>query len=108
MIASLSIRIRRELKTWPTAKSSRYCLVILYSLLHHEEIGSTVSPENAVSLESTPRAKILRQAPPMTGPPQQTIRLQLRILDEPVAVEAPRPPKRVRLDEVLPLLRDID
>jgi Fe-S-cluster containining protein len=37
-----------------------------------------------------------------------TIRLQLRILGEPVAVEAPQPPERVRLDEVLPLLRDID
>jgi Fe-S-cluster containining protein len=37
-----------------------------------------------------------------------TIRLQLRILGEPVAVEAPRPPHRVRLDEVLPLMRDID
>jgi Fe-S-cluster containining protein len=46
----------------------------------------------------------------MTAPPKQrpTVRLQLRILGEPVAVEAPRPPKRVRLDEVLPLLRDID
>src|SRR5258708_36600172 len=50
------------------------------------------------------------KAPPMTDPPQQrpTVRLQLRILGEPVAVEAPRPPKRLRLDEVLPLLRDID
>ena len=46
----------------------------------------------------------------MTAPPQQrpTIRLQLRILGEPVAVEAQQPPKRVRLDEVLPLLRQID
>jgi Fe-S-cluster containining protein len=32
----------------------------------------------------------------------------LRILGELVAVEAPQPPERVRLDEVLPLLRDID
>jgi Fe-S-cluster containining protein len=37
-----------------------------------------------------------------------TIRLQLRILGEAVAVEAPQPPERVRLDGVLPLLRDID
>jgi len=37
----------------------------------------------------------------MTGPPQQrpTIRLQPRILGEPVAVEAPQPPEGVRLDE---------
>jgi Fe-S-cluster containining protein len=43
----------------------------------------------------------------VTEPPQH-VRLSLRILGEPVAVEAPQPPKRVRLDEVLPLLRDID
>jgi Fe-S-cluster containining protein len=42
----------------------------------------------------------------MTDTP--TIRLQLRILGEPVSIEAPQPPERVRLDEVLPLLRDID
>jgi maleate isomerase len=42
--------------------------------------------------------------------PQQrpTIRLGLRILGESVAVEAPGPPERVRLDEVLPLVRKID
>ena len=46
----------------------------------------------------------------MTDPSQQrpTIRLRLRILGEPLAVEAPGPPERVRLDEVLPLLRAID
>jgi maleate isomerase len=46
----------------------------------------------------------------MTDPPQQppTVRLRLRILGEPVAVEAPGPPERARLDEVLPLLRAID
>jgi Fe-S-cluster containining protein len=46
----------------------------------------------------------------MTEPPQQrpTVHVQLRILGEPVAVEAPRPPLHVRLDEVLPLLRAID
>ncbi|HKD28593.1 MAG TPA: YkgJ family cysteine cluster protein [Xanthobacteraceae bacterium] len=46
----------------------------------------------------------------MTDPRQQspTISLQLRILGEPVTVEAPQPPERVRLDEVLPLLRKID
>src|ERR1700733_7332324 len=46
------------------------------------------------------------RAPLMTDTP--TIRLQLRILGEPVSIEAPQPPERVRLDEVLPLLRDID
>ena len=46
----------------------------------------------------------------MTNPPlpRSTIRLQLRILGEIVAIEAPEPPERARLDEVLPLLRDID
>jgi maleate cis-trans isomerase/Fe-S-cluster containining protein len=32
----------------------------------------------------------------------------MRVLGEPVAVEAPMPPERVRLDEVLPLLHKID
>jgi Fe-S-cluster containining protein len=45
---------------------------------------------------------------PDTPQLRPTIRVQLRILGEPVAVEAPQPPERVRLDEVLPLLRDID
>src|SRR5258708_30230816 len=46
----------------------------------------------------------------MTDSPQQrpTIRLRLRILGEPLAIEAPGPPEHVRLDEVLPLLRAID
>src|SRR5260370_11349540 len=46
----------------------------------------------------------------MTDSPQQrpTVRLRLRILGEPLAVEAPGPPEHVRLDEVLPLLRAID
>jgi Fe-S-cluster containining protein len=46
----------------------------------------------------------------MTDPSQQrpTVRLQLRILGEPVAVEAPAPPEYARLDDVLPLLRKID
>jgi maleate isomerase len=46
----------------------------------------------------------------MTDPsqPPPTVRLKLRILGEPVAVEAPAPPEHARLDEVLPLLRRID
>jgi maleate isomerase len=46
----------------------------------------------------------------MTDAPQEqpTVRLRLRILGEPVAVEAPAPPEYARLDEVLPLLRTID
>src|SRR5215831_17558480 len=46
----------------------------------------------------------------MTEPPEQrpTVRLRMRVLGEPIAVEAPMPPERVRLDEVLPLLHKID
>src|SRR5260370_9029206 len=46
----------------------------------------------------------------MTDSPQQrpTVRLRLRILGEPLAVEAPGPPETVPLAEVLPLLRAID
>src|SRR5258708_19653705 len=46
----------------------------------------------------------------MTDPPQHwpTVRLRMRVLGEPIAVEAPMPPERVRLDEVLPLLHKID
>jgi hypothetical protein len=46
----------------------------------------------------------------MTDPLQNwpTVRLRMRLVGEPVAVEAPMPPERVRLDEVLPLLRKID
>jgi Fe-S-cluster containining protein len=36
------------------------------------------------------------------------VRLELRVLGERVAVEAPRPPDPARLDELLPLLRAID
>lgn len=36
------------------------------------------------------------------------IRLELKMLGERIAVEAPQPPERVRLDEVLPILREID
>ncbi len=36
------------------------------------------------------------------------VRVQLRILGQSVEVRTPQPPERVRLDEVLPLLRDID
>src|SRR5262245_8112451 len=53
---------------------------------------------------------LTRRAPSMTDPPQHwpTVRLRMRVLGEPVAVEAPMPPERVRLDEVLPLLHKID
>jgi Fe-S-cluster containining protein len=37
-----------------------------------------------------------------------TVRVELRVLGERVAVEVPRPADRSRLDEVLPLLRAID
>src|SRR5262245_8476783 len=37
-----------------------------------------------------------------------TVRLELRVHGEHVAVEAPQPPEQARLDEVLPLLRAID
>jgi Fe-S-cluster containining protein len=43
-----------------------------------------------------------------TPGPRRTVRLELRVLGEPVAVEAPQPPERVRLDEVLPFLRELD
>lgn len=38
----------------------------------------------------------------------QTVRVELRVLDRPVAAEVPVPPPRVRLDAVLPLLRALD
>jgi hypothetical protein len=46
----------------------------------------------------------------MSDSPEQqpTVRLRLKILGEPVAVEAPAPPEYARLDEVLPLMRKID
>jgi maleate isomerase len=46
----------------------------------------------------------------MSDPLQQrpTVSVRLSILGESVAVEAPGPPERVRLDEVLPLVRKID
>jgi maleate isomerase len=46
----------------------------------------------------------------MTDSPEQqpTVRLRLKILGEPVAVEAVAPPEYARLDEVLPLMREID
>lgn len=37
-----------------------------------------------------------------------TVRVELRVLDRPVAAEVPTPPPRVRLDAVLPLLRALD
>jgi maleate cis-trans isomerase/Fe-S-cluster containining protein len=43
-----------------------------------------------------------------TSEQQPTVRLRLKILGEPVAIEAPAPPEHARLDEVLPLLRKID
>jgi Fe-S-cluster containining protein len=42
----------------------------------------------------------------VTSPP--TARVELRVLGERVAVETPLPGERVRLDEVLPFLRQID
>jgi hypothetical protein len=36
------------------------------------------------------------------------LRIELKVLGERIAVDAPQPPARVRLDEVLPLLYDID
>lgn len=36
------------------------------------------------------------------------IRIELKVLGEKITVEAPMPPEHVRLDEVLPLLHDID
>lgn len=36
------------------------------------------------------------------------LRIELQVLGERIAVEAPQPPPRVRMDEVLPLLYDID
>jgi Fe-S-cluster containining protein len=37
-----------------------------------------------------------------------SIRLELRVLGQPVVVESPRPPDPARLDQLLPLLRAID
>jgi Fe-S-cluster containining protein len=37
-----------------------------------------------------------------------TVRLELRVLGEKVAVEAPRPPDQARLDELLPLFQTVD
>jgi Fe-S-cluster containining protein len=39
---------------------------------------------------------------------RSTVRVELRILGQPVVVETPQPPDRIRLDEALPLLQDID
>src|ERR1700724_2186401 len=44
---------------------------------------------------------------PLTPPPNMA-RLELRVLGEPLSVEAPLPQGDVRLDEVWPLLRTID
>src|SRR5215471_12137968 len=44
----------------------------------------------------------------MTDQHSPKVRLRMRVLGEPIAVEAPMPPERVRLDEVLPLLHKID
>jgi Fe-S-cluster containining protein len=44
----------------------------------------------------------------MTEPRRPTVRLELRVLGERVAVEAEQPPDRARLDELLPLFRAID
>lgn len=38
----------------------------------------------------------------------KTVRLELRILGQPKVVRAPQPPEHARLDELLPLLREID
>jgi Fe-S-cluster containining protein len=43
-----------------------------------------------------------------TPQPRPTFRLELRVLGERITVEGPRPEAPVRLDEVLPLLREID
>jgi Fe-S-cluster containining protein len=51
-------------------------------------------------------AELSKTAPPKTAPPKITLRLVM--LGETIAVEADRPPERVRLDEVLPLLRMVD
>jgi Fe-S-cluster containining protein len=40
--------------------------------------------------------------------PRPTVRVELRVLGEPVPVEVPQPPDPARLDQVLPLLRAID
>src|SRR5215471_13182219 len=57
-----------------------------------------------------PSENITSGAPSMTDSPEQPpmVRLRLKILGEPVAVEAPAPPEYARLDEVLPLMRRID
>ncbi len=44
----------------------------------------------------------------MTRPTPPTVRLELRVLGEPVTVESPEPPESARLDEMLPLMRAID
>jgi Fe-S-cluster containining protein len=42
------------------------------------------------------------------APPPPTVRVALRVLGEPVTADVPRPAGRVRLDEVLPLIRELD
>lgn len=39
---------------------------------------------------------------------QRMVRFELRVNDQPIAVEGPQPPAQARLDEVLPLLRALD
>src|SRR5262245_37973510 len=40
--------------------------------------------------------------------PRPTVRVELRVLGERIAVETPQPGPNARLDEVLPLLRGVD
>jgi Fe-S-cluster containining protein len=46
--------------------------------------------------------------PAATPDPRPTVRIELRVLGERIAVETPQPQGKVRLDEVLPFMRAID